>query len=111
MRLATRMCFNEINGVLKKRICGRCKSKISWSEKMKKIAVNFEYGCYPLWIYGESGRLIDTGLPMELQEDKVLDKLFISLQHDFDKLFIDTPAEFRYIGFENEREKKIFIKK
>ena len=30
---------------------------------MKVIKIKFEYGCFPVWIYGEDNELIENDLP------------------------------------------------
>lgn len=75
---------------------------------MKKVKLFLDYKCFPLWIYGENGELIDNGLPEELSNDKELDKLLVTLQEEYNGLFVDSAVKFRYKGFENERDKELF---
>ena len=36
---------------------------------MKVIKIKFEYGCFPVWIYGENNELIENDLPPYLIGD------------------------------------------
>ncbi|MCI6202488.1 MAG: hypothetical protein MR663_00995 [Lachnospiraceae bacterium] len=36
---------------------------------MKVIKIKFEYGCFPVWIYGEDNELIENDLPPYLIGD------------------------------------------
>ena len=77
---------------------------------MKKIVIKFEYQCFPLWIY-ENDNFIDNIFP-EISDDYIeLEKRFDKLQEIFDSLFIDNDIEFSYIGFDNELQKELFVKK
>ncbi len=71
---------------------------------MKKIKIQFEYGCYPVWIYDEEGLVEDTSLPPELADDVELDEKFESLQKRFDEAYIDTPTDFYFKGMEPNEE-------
>ena len=77
---------------------------------MKKIKIKFEYGCFPVWIYGERNELIDNNLPESLMENTILDVAFTCVQEQFDSLFLDDGKEFKYIGFRNCEEKENFFK-
>lgn len=74
-----------------------------------EIKVILEYKCYPVWLYDENGEVIDTLLPDELRSDFEIDSLFDNIQSKYDALFIDNDKEFRYIGFENENDKHLFL--
>ncbi len=74
---------------------------------MKEIKIQFDYKCYPLWIY-DDGIFIDNDLPKELSEDKDFDQRLVTLQRDYDNLFVDTDVNFEYKGFKSEDEKQKF---
>ncbi len=40
---------------------------------MKVIKIKFEYGCFPVWIYGEDNELIENDLPPYLIGDSDID--------------------------------------
>jgi hypothetical protein len=66
---------------------------------MRKIRIQLEYGCFPVWVYGEDGFVEDTALPPELSDDRELDERFRSIQERFDASYVDTPTEFHNRGF------------
>ena len=76
---------------------------------IKKIRVMLDYRCYPVWLYDETGDIIDTLLPEELRTDKELDKKFDDLQSRYDALFIDNSHEFAFIGFTSDEQKQSFL--
>ncbi len=43
---------------------------------MKKIKVQLEYKCYPVWLYDADGTVEDTALPPELAGEHELDEKF-----------------------------------
>ena len=77
---------------------------------IKKLRLMLDYHCYPVWLYDESGNIIDTLLPEELRSDTELDAKFDNLQERFDALFIDNEHEFSFKGFQTEEEKQQFLK-
>ena len=79
-------------------------------EKMiVKLRLLLDYQCYPVWLYDENGRIVDTLLPEELRNDKELDKKFDDLQARYDNLFINNEREFSFVGFRSEEERKRFF--
>ena len=40
---------------------------------MKVIKIKFEYGCFPVWIYGENNEWIENDLPPYLIGDSDID--------------------------------------
>lgn len=76
---------------------------------IKKIRFLFDYQCYPIWLYDEKNRIVNTLLPDELKDDFGLDDKFSSLQTRYDNLFKNTPKEFSYIGFKNAKDREKFI--
>ena len=77
---------------------------------MKVIKIKFEYGCFPVWIYGENGGLIENDLPPNLIGDNDIDSKFVHIQEIYDSLYLDDGKEFKYIGFNEEKEKINFFK-
>ena len=77
---------------------------------MKKIRLLLEYGCFPVWIYGEDGVMIDNDLPEELSSDKELEHLCNKIQKEYDGLFINSEVEFEYKGFSSLADEKGFNK-
>ena len=75
---------------------------------MQKISLALEYHCLPLWLYDDNDELIDNTFPPEVQKNKELCELLNTIQKRYDALFIDTPIEFAYIGFQNDNEKQAF---
>ena len=75
-----------------------------------KLRLMLDYHCYPVWLYDESGSIIDTLLPEELRSDTELDAKFDNLQERFDALFIDNEHEFSFKGFQTEEEKQRFLR-
>lgn len=75
---------------------------------MKKIKVQLEYQCFPIWLYDENENLIDNDFPDQLADDPDIDLIFVHLQKQFDSLYLDDSYEFRYIGFTNETVKQRF---
>lgn len=75
---------------------------------MKKIKVQLEYRCFPIWLYDENDNLIDNDFPASLIGDPEIDPIFVQLQEQFDALYLDDGCEFRYIGFADDMEKQRF---
>ena len=75
---------------------------------MQKVVLSLEYRCFPIWLYDDSGGVIDNDLLPELRENKELCELLKTMQKRYDALFIDTPIEFAYIGFQSAEEKQEF---
>ena len=50
---------------------------------MKVIKIKFEYGCFPVWIYGENNELIENDLPPYLIGDSDIDPKFLNIQKGF----------------------------
>ena len=79
-------------------------------QMVTKLRLMLDYHCYPVWLYDESGNIIDTLLPEELRSDTELDAKFDNLQERFDALFIDNEHEFSFKGFQTEEEKQRFLR-
>ncbi len=77
----------------------------------KQIKFMLEYQCYPIWIYSESGELLDNDLVDEIADHSDLCQLLEMVQLDFNSLYLDTSTEFRYVGFENENAKAQFLER
>lgn len=45
---------------------------------MKKIKVQLEYRCFPIWLYDENGNLIDNDFPASLIGDPEIDPILYS---------------------------------
>ena len=63
---------------------------------MKVIKIKFEYGCFPVWIYGENNELIENDLPPYLIGDSDIDPEFLNIQKIYDSLYLDDGKEFKY---------------
>ena len=46
---------------------------------MKVIKIKFEYGCFPVWIYGENNEWIENDLPPYLIGDSDIDPKFLNI--------------------------------
>ncbi|MEI8216008.1 MAG: hypothetical protein WCF96_02810 [Eubacteriales bacterium] len=77
---------------------------------MNRMTIDFEYGCFPIWIYDDDGKLLINDLPWELSGEKDIDDSFIEIQNIYDSLFIVDSIEVKYIGFDNESEKANFLR-
>ncbi|SEQ09502.1 hypothetical protein SAMN02910289_01266 [Lachnospiraceae bacterium RM5] len=77
---------------------------------MKRIIIKFEYKCFPLWLY-ENDIFVDNIFPEILDDNEKLEKMFDELQEMFDSLYIDNDIEFSYVGFADELQKELFVKK
>lgn len=75
---------------------------------MKTIRIQFEYRCYPVWIYDDEGLVEDTALPPELANDRGLDEQFKSLQARFDLTYVNTATEFYNKGFASQEDEIAF---
>ena len=53
-----------------------------------------------------AGSLID-----ELEDDEEIDSILVSIQEEFNRLYIDDGIDFRYKGFSDEKEKERFMEK
>ena len=77
---------------------------------MKVIKIKFEYGCFPVWIYGENDELIDNDLPPYLVGDSDVDPKFVRIQEMYDSLYLNDGKEFKYIGFKENEERESFFR-
>ena len=77
----------------------------------KELRLMLEYECYPVWIYDEEGKFIDNDLVQEIEKDEKLVAMLEELQTEFDSLYLNSPVEFKYIGFSSENEKHAFDSK
>jgi len=77
---------------------------------MKVIKIKFEYGCFPVWLYGENGELVENDLPPYLIGDNDIDPKFVRIQEVYDSLYLDDGKEFKYIGFKENEEKESFFR-
>ena len=68
-----------------------------------------EYGAYPIWIYDEDGGVIDTDVPEEWQDDKILCDMLDSIQEQYESLFINTEKEFSFVGFKSRAKADDFM--
>lgn len=78
--------------------------------RMKVIKIKFEYGCFPVWIYGENDELIENDLPPYLIGDNDIDSKFVYIQQIYDGLFLDDGKEFGYIGFKDSDKRETFFR-
>ena len=78
---------------------------------MKKIVINLEYKCFPIWQYDEKDCLLDNDLPEEFIGDTRIDPLCVEVQTLFDNLYRDDSKEFSYRGFASSAEKDKFKEK
>lgn len=76
---------------------------------MKVIKIKLEYGCFPVWIYGENDKLIENDLPPYLIGDIDIDSKFVRIQEIYDGLYLDDGIEFRYIGFKETEKRETFL--
>ena len=77
---------------------------------MKVIKIKFEYGCFPVWIYGEDNELIENDLPSYLIGDSDIDPKFVNIQKIYDSLYLDDGKEFKYIGFKEAEKRENFFR-
>lgn len=77
---------------------------------MKVIKIKFEYGCFPVWVYGENDELIDNDLPPYLVGDSDVDPKFVRIQEIYDSLYLSDGKEFKYIGFKENEERESFFR-
>ncbi|MBQ8327753.1 MAG: hypothetical protein IJX86_11865 [Lachnospiraceae bacterium] len=77
---------------------------------MKVIKIKFEYGCFPVWVYGENDELIDNDLPPYLVGDSDVDPKFVHIQEMYDSLYLNDGKEFKYIGFKENEERESFFR-
>lgn len=74
----------------------------------KQLEFMLDYHCYPIWVYSSNGGLLENDLIEELQKSEEIKELLEEIQADFDSLYLDTPVEFRYIGFSSLDDKERF---
>ncbi len=74
-----------------------------------KIIIRFEYNCFPVWIYNDNDFLIENDLPESLHNNVFLASKFISLQEEYNSLFIDDGVVFKYEGFKDHNSKEEFL--
>lgn len=76
---------------------------------MNEIRLYLDYKCFPIWIYDETGTLIENDLPNELKNNIDLDKKLVNLQEEYDSLFTDSNTTFSYNGFIDKVKKQEFV--
>jgi hypothetical protein len=90
----------------------RCRSKsevlTEGEPEHKESEIELAYQCYPVWLYDEEGLAGSCALPSGLSGDHGLDERFRSIQERFDATCVDTPTEFRHIGFAIQEEEAAF---
>ncbi len=69
---------------------------------IKTIRVTLEYNTYCLWLYDESGNIIDNDNPPEWKNDSELTDAFMAVSDLYDSFFIENKNEFRYVGCPNK---------
>lgn len=72
---------------------------------------SLEYGCYPVWIIADNGETEANDVPLAWENRELIDAILSDIQKKYDALFVNTPQEFRYIGFQSAEEKRLFILK
>lgn len=75
---------------------------------IQNIRLLLEYQTYPLWLLDEAGNIIKNDLPEEWKDDIKLDNILTELMDKYSELFINTPTEFRFMGFKDSRTKLDF---
>ena len=78
---------------------------------MKRIKFMPEYHCCPIWVYGDSGELLDNSLPDDLKGDKELSSLIKEVAQEYDNLYVDNEVVFEFCGFKDELVKQSFFSK
>ena len=74
-----------------------------------KLRLLLDYSCWPVCLYEDSGDIVDTLLPDDLKDSHPeLESLFNNLQDRYDALFLDTPREFSWIGFQSQEDEEQF---
>lgn len=74
---------------------------------MKKVVIELDYKCFPLWIY--EGEVISNDMIYELKDDSYIENLLANIQKTYDSLFIDNEQEFAYKGFASLEDKLLFV--
>ena len=72
---------------------------------IKKIRLMLEYNTYCIWLYDETGQIVDNDNPPELEDDEELTAAFMAVSDLYDTFFIDNEKEFRYVGCPDEQTK------
>ena len=73
------------------------------------IRIIFDYKCFPVWIYNDKGQLITNDLPEYLIGDEIIDPIFVTLQEQYNNLYIDDDKEFKFKGFVSDDDEKKFL--
>lgn len=76
----------------------------------KRIKLMLEYGCYPMWVYSETGEFLCNDLIDALKGAAEIEVLLEEIQTAYDALFIDDAVEFAYKGFETVEAKAAFLR-
>ncbi|MBP3837168.1 MAG: hypothetical protein J6E31_08750 [Pyramidobacter sp.] len=77
---------------------------------MKEIRVFFDYGCLPVWHYNTEDSLGVPELPEKRKHAEELQNIFEEIEERYEALFINTPQEFTYRGFQSEKARQEFHK-
>ena len=76
---------------------------------MRKLQLQLEYGCYPIWSYDKKGVLIEDDFPRDDKPTERLEELKILISDEFDSTFINNTHEFSPKGFDSKEDAKRFI--
>lgn len=71
------------------------------NDKIIKLCLNLEYNTYCLWLYNESGEIIDNCNPPEWENDQELTDILMAISDLYDSFFVDTKRRFFYKGCSN----------
>lgn len=85
--------------------------RMKQTDKMRKLQLFLEYGCYPVWSYDEDGDLLWDDFPDENPPSKYLDELKVIIAEEYMATFINNSHEFCYKGFYSKEECQEFVDK
>ena len=71
------------------------------NDKIVKLCLKLEYNTYCLWLYNESGEIIDNCNPPEWENDQELTDTLMVISDFYDSFFVDTKRRFFYKGCSN----------
>ena len=70
-----------------------------------------EYQASPIWVYNSSGELLGNGWPEEMSNVPNIKETLDQIENEYDSLFENTETVFRYRGFQNDDQRRIFMNK
>lgn len=70
-----------------------------------------EWNDFPIWIYDESGVVVEVGVPLEWKVDTQLLEKLLEVQAEYNSLFVDDGKRFEALDFQSDEQRRQFCEK